>query len=331
MSNETNAAAPHEIDGGAPTDEEARLAAQLATIGDNPETDPDAAAATEAAGTGTEGAGAGAPSDAATTAVTDGAPVAADANDAAATPPASSAAAPAAATTAEAPQAQPAAAAPPVPQRPAPPKNFDEEFAAIQKRYDDGELDSAEFQSASRSLSKEEAAYQTRVTLWEENQAAAQQSAQASFATAAVAWEQANKDFMSNPLRAEAMNRAIAVIDQQTGGTLSPQALLEQAAKVAFEAFGYQVTQAAPPAGQPSAEEAIARATEARKTPPVPTTLGTAPAAAAIERGGGNAAFAELDGKDINTLEDAVARMTPQQREAYLLDAPGAKATGVPE
>lgn len=50
-----------------------------------------------------------------------------------------------------------------------------------------------------------------------------------------------------------------------------------------------------------------------------------------MERGGGNAAFSELDGKDINTLEDAVARMSPQQREAYLLDAPGAKATGIPE
>jgi len=62
----------------------------------------------------------------------------------------------------------------------------------------------------------------------------------------------------------------------------------------------------------------------------VPPTLASSPAASAIEAPPGTSAFASLDAKDISSLEDAVARMTPEQRDAYLRDAPGSNSTGIP-
>lgn len=333
MNTETTQAPEHDSNGGQPTDLEALLAAQVDTIGDNPTVDP----GTAAAPAGEKGAPA---------VVTDPpAPAvpAVPATPAGETPAAAPSPAPAAAPAPAAevvdpvpaaapPAPTPAVAAPaPAPAPPVPPKDFDAAYAAIQKSYDDGELDSGEFQAQTRALTKEETTFNTRLAMWEENVARTQQAAAQDFNSAALAWEKSNADFMSNPLRRDSMQRAIAVLDQETGGKLTPSELIERAGKAAFEAFGYKPAE--PVAAMPAVDEAaaIAAATAARKAPPVPTTLGNAPSAGAIDRGGGSALFAELDGKDINTLEDIVARMGPKEREDYLRDAPGAKSTGLPE
>jgi len=132
---------------------------------------------------------------------------------------------------------------------------------------------------------------------------------------------------MQNPIRRDAMQRALADVDASTGGKLAPAELIKRAGDVAFEAFGY-----APPTPVPGtdAAAAVAAALAARAPGRVPQTLASAPAAAPIEKGSGNALYAELDAKGIDDLENAMARMSPTERDAYLRDAPGSTSTGIP-
>ncbi|MGO4700282.1 hypothetical protein [Dyella sp. 2RAB6] len=331
MSDDKNPQPAHEIDGGTPTDREAHLAAQLLTIGENPQVDPDAAPAA-GADAGAAGALPAAVPAAAAAAAAAPAPAPADAPAPAPAPAAAapaSADAPAAATPpAEAPppaaSAPAPAAPPPLPERPVPPKDFDAEFEKLQKQYDDGDIDTAAYNRQFRELTGDEAAFKARVTIHDETVKNQTASAVAEFNRAASTWEKDNADFLANPLRRDAMQKAIALIDQETGYTLAPTDLLARAETQAFEAFNYK----RPGQGQPkpTAEEAIAAATAARAPAPAPATLASAPAAAPIESNNGSA-FAELDSKDISDLEDHLARMSAAQRDAYLRDAPGANST----
>lgn len=310
----------HGVDGGTPTDQEALLASQVDTIGDNPTEEP-AAAADDAAG-------------AAADAGADGAPAAGDEPTASGASGDSAAAAavaepPAAAAPAEPAQPQPVqnqqAAAPAAAQaRPEPPRDFDKAFADLQEQFDNGDIDGAEYQRQQRVLNKEEARYEASVTLYEERQASAQATQAAEWNHASVAWEQQHADFLSNPLRAQAMQQAIGAVHAQNPG-LSYADLLAQAGKVAMDAFNYQPQAAAP---DQSAAEKIRQATAARAAAPVPATLAAAPAAAPMDPSQAGA-YASLDSQDISSVEDAVAKMRPDQLEAYLRDAPGSKTTGV--
>ena len=315
MSDDKTQQPAHDINGGDPTEREAHLAAQLGTIGENPQVDPDV-------------------KDAGDTAAATAAPVAAPAADATATDPASAAAtvaAPAAApaeaseVTTPAPVVTPPAAPTPpkLPEAPKPPKDFDSEFEKLQRQYDDGEIDTAVYNKQFRELTGDEAAYKARVTIYEETVKAQTQTAADEFSRAAAAWEKENAEFLGNPLRRAAMQQAIALIDQETGFALAPAELIAKAEAQAFEAFNYKRPNQGQP--KPTAEQAIAAATAARTPAPAPTTLASAPAAAPIESNSGSA-FAELDAKNISDLEDHLARMSAAQRDAYLRDAPGANS-----
>jgi hypothetical protein len=312
-------AEPSIVDGGTPTDNEALYASQLDGLGDNPLEEPkvpDAAAAPAAS------------------------PAAAPAATPAAAPAADAAAAPAAATTetvddvagapaATAPAAAaPAAAAPAavLPAKPEPPKDFDAEYARLQQQYDDGEIDGAKFQADQRALTREEGAYTARMTLWEERQQSVAVAANQDFATTASAWEKENAHFMSNPIRAQQMQTAIELIDKQTGGALPASELFDRATKATFEAFGYTPPKPAA-AAVVDAAQALKDATAARKPGGVPVTLAQASEAAPIEPGARNPTFDNLDSLGISDLEDALARMTPAQIEAYTKNAPGAMST----
>jgi hypothetical protein len=310
MSTENIDPTPSIVDGGTPTAQEALLAAQLEGLGDDPKEEPKAAAAGDAAAAADPAA-----ASAAAAAAAAGSEGAAAAAPAAADPAAAVVDPPAAAGAAAAPAAIVAA-------KPEPPKDFDAEYAALQKRYDEGDIDAAAFQADQRALSREEGKFTARLTIWEESQQSAAQHAAQDFNQAAVQWEKDNADFMANPIRAQNMQQAIALIDAQTGGALPPAELFARAEKATFEAFGY--TKPAVAAVDPAA--AVAAAVAARKPGAVPATLATAEAAAPIESGR-NPTFATLDGLGISELEDAMARMTQQQRDAYLADAPGAKST----
>ncbi|MGC1549386.1 MAG: hypothetical protein WA777_12725, partial [Rhodanobacter sp.] len=305
------------VNGGEPTDKEALLAAQVDTIGTDPQVDPNDAAAVAAQAA----AAAAAKTPAAAPAAVDpsaAVPAPAPAASPAATDPTAVVASPA-----PAPVAAPAPVGVPAQAKPEAPKDFDAEYAALQTRYDAGDLDGDQLQQAQRALSREEGAFTARVTLWEERQNFAVQQAAADFNATALSWEGQNKDFMSNSLRRNAMQQAVLTIDKETGGTLSPTDLFARAQKDAFDAFGYTPPTAQASDPNASGAAAVAAAVAARQPAAVPATLATAPAAAPIEAGR-NSTFADLDSKDIGALEDALARMTPAQRDAYLSDAPGA-------
>lgn len=300
MADEQNLTAPNIVDGGVPTDEEARLAAQVDTIGENPQEEPAAAAA---AATETPAA-------------------------AVVTPPAELVAETLPATAEAAPAPAPAAVVVEVaahPQ-PVPPRDFDADIAENQRKFDDGEIDGDDYQKALRALTKEEAQYTARLEIWNERQQSAEQLAEREFAAVSLQWEKDNAEFMSNPLRAQQMQQAIDVVAQKTPG-LTPADLFDQAAKIAFEAYGFQPKAAVAPVDQ---AKALADAVAKRTPAGVPPTLASSPAASAIEAPPGTSAFASLDAKDISSLEDAVARMSPEQRDAYLRDAPGSNSTGIP-
>lgn len=295
MSNEQTPAADtnNQVDGGTPTPMEEKLAAELETLGDAPAPEEPVAAAPAPA------------------------PVADPAADAAA---AAAAAAEAAAAAATAPAPAPApiviSATPPPP-----PKDFDKEFETLQTRYDNGDIDGTQYQRESRALTREEGAWTADVRIWNEKQASAVQQVQNDFNSAALSWEDQHKDFMSNPLRANQMQIALQLVEKNTPG-LAPSALFAQAQKIAFEAMNYTPPAAADPAA------AVAAATRARQAGQVPPTLAASPAAAPIEQPNVNAGFASLDAKDINSLENDIARMNPQQLDAYLREAPGSTTTG---
>lgn len=288
------------------TPEEARLAAQLDGLGENPTEEP---AATPA------------PAPASAPAPTPAPDPAAEA--AAAAPPAA----------APAPTPAPAvvaAAAEPLPERPTAAKDFDAEAKALFKRWDEGDLSGEEYQAQLRTLTQEETAYAAKLAVWEDRAQSATQRAATVFNETALQWETDHADFMSDPIRAQAMQRALSRLDDLTGGALAPADLFARAEALAFDTLGYKAPAPAaanPNASADAARAAIDKALEGRTPNPVPTTLGNAPAAAGIEKPA-TSAYAELDTKDINSLEDQIARMSPDQLEAYLRDAPGAGMTG---
>lgn len=312
MADDNNTATPENlVDGGAPTDEEARLAAQLGTIGDNPSEDPDDVPAADAAAAG-------------------GGDAAADDHAGAASEAGASDKRAAETTTAA--EAAPATTAAPHPVVPAsapePPRDFEAAFNANQEQFDRGEIDAETFQKTMRDLSREESGYLARVEIFNERMQTAARAAEADFAAVALAWEAKNKAFMDNPLYAQAMQQAIAAVDQREPG-LAAADLLVKAEKAAFEFTRYT-----PPVDTTAADEAarkaksIADAAATRKPGKVPATLSSAPTAAHVDAPVGNSAYAQMDSLGIDDLENQLARMSPDQVEAYLRDAPGANATG---
>jgi hypothetical protein len=145
-----------------------------------------------------------------------------------------------------------------------------------------------------------------------------------SWIEAANKWEAANADYMSNPLRAATMQRAISEVAAQAKAkneALSYPELLKRAGAAAFEYDRYT------PPTDPKAKEAVKDALAARKPEKPEKTLGDAPTAGQ-DAGGGDSAFEKLDDLPIDQLEEALSNMSEAQRERYLAAAEGANARG---
>jgi hypothetical protein len=280
--------------------------------------------------------GAAAPEAPAAAAPTTEAADAAAAGDAAAAAAAAAQAAPPAAAAGAEPQPQ--LPAPALQEVPPPPKDFAAEFNSIDARleaarsqYDTGALDDAEFhalekelRTAERALTVEQAKYEGQKTAIETQNALATQAAQAAaaadFTAASAAWAAANAEFMSNPIRAKAMQDMVNTIDLETGGKLPAEELLARAAKTAFEAYNYTPKPAAP-AAAPAKPAAAALAARQPDMGGVPRTLGDAPTSGLDTP---VTEFSHLDGASVIDMERAVAGMSEAQREAWLqeVDAP---------
>lgn len=206
--------------------------------------------------------------------------------------------------------------------------DFEAEYAKNQQAFDEGEIEAEAFQKRLREISREEAGFTARTEIYKERVQTAQQRAANEFGTAAAAWEAAHKDFMANPLYADAMQQAIVAIDKREPG-LAPVDLLRKAEEAAF-----QFTHYTPPVDTSAADEAakkaaaLAASRSGRKPAAVPATLSATPTAAHVDAAPTNSAYANLDSLDIDTLENQLARMKPDDVEKYLADAPGANANG---
>lgn len=222
-----------------------------------------------------------------------------------------------AAPPAPAPRGAPATADP----RPEAPRDFDTAATALLAKYNDGDLDEAAYQAQLRALNKEEAAHMAHLAVWEDRQTRAKIDQDTAFQTAAFAWQAAHQDFIANPLHVKSMNDALELIAAQHPEFGAVQ-LIDEAARVTFDAYHY-----APPTPQDAASK-IAAATAARrpKAEVVPPSLHDAPAAANMDPG--RSSYKELDDLGISELEDAVARMSQEQLETFLADAPGAASHG---
>jgi len=209
---------------------------------------------------------------------------------------------------------------PAIPPAPTAPIDFDAAAREIQDKYDAGDLTSDEFAAQTREIARKEAAFTAQQAIHEQHVAAAKAATDAAWNAAALDWERKNADFMSNPIRQQAMRDAIAHVDKESSYTLHPAELLQRAEKIAFEAYGYKRVDT----------DAAAAAAVRQRAPDVsgvPASLGSAPNAGS-EDIRGNETFNALDRMSVDDLEDALAKMPQAQREAYLFDAPGARATG---
>jgi hypothetical protein len=290
-----------QFDGGAPTEEEAKLIAQ-----GTDELDPAVAEAAAAAAATAEAEAA--------------------AHAAAVAETAAAAAAEAAATTTA---VVPAAIELPV--KPEPPKDFAAEVAKLTESYNDNDIDQAEFQAKMRELTLEESRYERKVERWEDDVLAIQTqqktAVEDNWNKTALAFETANADFLNNPLRHKVMQDAIALVEKQaaeSGTVLTNAQVLDKALAVAVDYTGY-----VKPADTTTADDKtkIGQALADRKVALPAKTLGDAPQAH-IETVRGSETFASLDALAIPDLEIAVANMTPTQLEKFLADAPGATANG---
>lgn len=160
-------------------------------------------------------------------------------------------------------------------QAPAAPKDFDAEFKSIQEKYDAGDLSLDERLEAERKLGREEAQYTALVTVHQANNANALKSAEDAWTEQVTAWSTTNADFLSNPIRKDAVGR---LIDQLgADASLSNEALLEKVEKAAFEAFNWK-TEPVTPADKvdgkdPHASRRAANAAAAASASAVPGQL----------------------------------------------------------
>lgn len=209
---------------------------------------------------------------------------------------------------------------------PEPPKDFSALFAALDARNESGELDDSEYNREFRAITQEEAAFigqKSSIETYNAAELQKWQSVQAqSFDSASSAWVNSNKEFMANPLRANAFQQAINVVDQETKGALSPSELLEKASKIAFEAFNWSQTPAGSPAAtaDSAAQRAAALAKRQPNTTGVPATLGDAPSSGTDT---GTSKFAALESLGVLDMEAQIARMSPADQDAFLREVDG--------
>lgn len=205
---------------------------------------------------------------------------------------------------------------------PQPPRDFDADLAALQAKYDAGEIDDDERNSQFRKLTVEQARFEGQRASVETHNAAQlaqfQQVAAQTFDQAAAQWASENKDFMGNPLRVQALQQAINTVDTETGGKLPAAELLQKASKIAFDAFGWDP--AAHGAKPITSANAASLAARQPNMAGVPSTLGDAPAAG---NDGLASKYQHLDSASVLDMEAAFARMTPAEQDAFLLEVDG--------
>lgn len=121
---------------------------------------------------------------------------------------------------------------------PLPNRDFEAEALALEKKYDDGDIDISEFMREQRKLGVEQAKHEALVTVHQAQVASAMQAAQASWDTQINAWKSQHADFLANPLRAGAVSQLIDTLGADPN--ISDADLIRMVEDAAFEAFNWK-------------------------------------------------------------------------------------------
>lgn len=194
-------------------------------------------------------------------------------------------------------------------------RDFNAELAALEARYDDGELDMKEFMRERDAVREAQLEARMEAKLQAQQSAAQAQALEQSWASAYTGFfsgadAQVNARLATDALKPGFDALAVRLIAE---GKTFDQALTEARRQV-FEQIGIPLPTAT------SGEDAVAKATAARQPAARPGPgLGDMPAAASLATG----AAQELDNLPIEELEARIARMSPAEQEAYLASADG--------
>lgn len=192
-------------------------------------------------------------------------------------------------------------------------RNFDQELQDLNNKWADGDVDQTEYSrllldigSARARLEAQQEHVrfaQTQLEAWQQQQAALQAQ---NFAQAADAFVTACPD-LQNPDRRNLFQDFIKRVDTETGNQLPDAELLSQARSRMLAAFPWNGVSAAPAPAKPTPEQMRQAA-----APPPPPRLGALPT-------NPGAVADSVDDMNIVDLEDHLARMTPDAREAFLM------------
>lgn len=201
-------------------------------------------------------------------------------------------------------------------------RDFDAELSALEEKFDNGDITREAYRQQERQLLEDRALQRFR----DEQDAAARESAQRAVQDAEAQrladWQAAQRTFFTDPgnnalvykadgsidnVKLAAFNAAVGEVAQAHPELPFDQLLVQVRARITGEA-------AIDPA------EAVRKAEfeRGKNAGDPPVTLRDTPNTGALDSGA-----AVLDNLPIDKLEDAMARMAPEQLNAYLAGAPG--------
>lgn len=212
---------------------------------------------------------------------------------------------------------------------------YEDDLAALQDQYDDGELTSAEMRAQMKELNAAHIKAQRQVEDAERHNAAQQEAYQDAWYSKTAAHMEANPEFSDQkPIAALGGYSAIQLFDQSlrfvTGdaryATLSMDQKIAEADRIArayAEQQGAKIgkAEAKPAPKEDPKPKADAKAKEpgprTDKRPPAPQTLANVPAATDNELE--DSKFAAIDNEeDPELAEQMIARLSEAERDAYL-------------
>lgn len=191
----------------------------------------------------------------------------------------------------------------------APPvQNFDEQLSEINRKFEDGEITMAQKDAALLAL----ASAKTRADLSAEFN---DQSERRVYQDAVEDFFDDHPAYRTSVVRHAALDAAVrALAADEANADKTYRWFLREAHKKVAEEFGGQAAAPAPEPKTDPKREAIARRAPDLKA--VPKTLGSVPAADTEDAQGGGE-FSHLDNKNGMELEEAIARLTPEQQKRW--------------
>lgn len=196
-------------------------------------------------------------------------------------------------------------------------RDFSGELADLRKKYEEGEVSQADYETALIDIGAARAAAQVTQQL---NTKFAEQE-----------WNQAQEDFyganarFNSPAMRAALGNAVERIEAESGEQkLRSSVLLQKAAALVDQELGALFGQPAQPA-KPAAKEVPTKsaapnrteeAARARAATAAPRTLADVPSAQENETGK-NDKFEAIDRLEGLEFEEAIARLSPSEREAF--------------